>query len=345
MARAAEARRKAFGLSAERAKLYARLEGRIGNTPLRRLQVIPVPNECRIYLKEEYRNPTGSHYDRETLPLLRNLEATGRITPGKTTLWETTTGSSGASFAWMCRVLGYKAKVLIPRDMPAARIEQIRSYGAEVILSPETYIHGLVEDFRERYFSRRRELGPDNVAPNHSLDPEAWKFMEGLGQEILDQFATNEGTTRPDFFVAALGNGISARGVGAVLDAVGTKIYGMEPFESPSVYHRHFADLYKSKFGAGEPKFGSHVIYGTGPGQTITFPNIKDFAPKLQDVFHPRKEDVLGMREKLMFEELQLVGNSSAACVWASLELAKKHPRSTIVTIMYDAAWRYLPFD
>ena len=63
---------------------------------------------------------------------------------------ETSTGNSGASFAWACRALGFMDyHVVIPEDMPSARIEQIRSLGAKTILSPSgEYVRGLIDKFR-----------------------------------------------------------------------------------------------------------------------------------------------------------------------------------------------------
>jgi cysteine synthase len=245
----------------------------------------------------------------------------------------------------MCRTLGYRAVVMIPKNMPAARIHQIESYGAEVKLSGEAYIDGLVADLRKQWATERHK--PDTCFPNHAMVSSdwAWKPMEVLGEEILSQFAAAEGGTRPDCFVTALGNGISAMGVGTALKNAGALVYGMEPIESPTVYYKFFPDRYKRKFGSDQPRFSSHLIYGTGPGAKIIFPNIEAIAPKLEDVFHPTKNDVMSIRDRLMFEELQLVGNSSAACLWACLKLAEEKRNVTIVTIMYDAAWRYLPFE
>jgi cysteine synthase len=329
-----------MALLAEREILYQRLEKVIGKTPLSEIQILDIPNRCRIFAKEEYRNPTGSHYDRQTLRLIRESESEGKIAPGRSKILESTTGSSGASFAWMCRVLGYKAVVVIPKDMPTARIEQIRSYGASVELSPkDKYIEGIISTFSRFAASHRK----DHYPLNHAFDEKhSVQAMRELGEEILSDFA--ELRLGPGYFVSALGNGISARGIGEALAVRGVKLYGMEPHESPTVYFNYFKEEYEKKFGRRTLQFTPHIIYGTGPGKQL-FPNIKSIGPKLSGVFHPTRRDVLDMRERLMFNELQLVGNSSAGCLWAAMKLAEEVPaRSMIVTIFYDAAWRYLPF-
>ena len=155
-------------LTDDRRALYERLELQVRDTPLYEITHINIPRGCRIFCKEEYRNPTGSHYDRQTVRLLRGFEEDlGRIAPNGRPLAETTTGSSGAAFAWMCLVLGYKCIVFIPSDMPAARIEQIRSFDADVRFAPERgYIRGLVDAFRTFITEGREEF----TATNHSMD-------------------------------------------------------------------------------------------------------------------------------------------------------------------------------
>jgi len=91
-----------------------------------------------------------------------------------------------------------------------------------------------------------------------------------------------------------------------------------------------------------------HQVYGTGPGEGMRdqFPNLVAISEKLGDIRLPRREEWRGVQKQLLDLEARHVGNSSAACVWAALDLASD-PRtpegSTIVTVFYDAYWRYLP--
>src|SRR6516162_4413264 len=117
-----------------RRSLYEGYIAAIGRTPLTELRSPQKSFDGLVLAKEEYRNPTGSHYDREYFRLLYELEDNRTIVPGETPLIETTTGNAGASFAWACRILGYSpVKVIIPADMPSAREAQIASFGAEIV--------------------------------------------------------------------------------------------------------------------------------------------------------------------------------------------------------------------
>jgi cysteine synthase len=332
-------------LSDERRALYDRLENQVRDTPLYEITHIPVPRDCRILCKEEYRNPTGSHYDRQTVRLLRGFEEVlGRIEPGGPPLAESTTGSSGASFAWMCRVLGFECIVFIPGDMPSARIEQIRSFEADIRFAPEKgYIRGLVDAFRKFVMQEDERF----VATNHSLDEAfAPAAMGDAAREILKSMSEiNLGA--PDYFVAALGNGISARGIGEVLADHETKLIGMEPFESPDVLHSTFPARFATLYPDGHPTI-QHELYGTGPGENINlnFPNIEAIRGKLEEIRLPTRDQWQKVQRSLTDVEAKHVGNSSAACLWAALDLASDPsvpPGSTIVTVFYDASWRYLP--
>ena len=100
----------------QREKLYRELESRIGNTPILKLS-LHLPYGNRIFVKEEFRNPTGSHYDRVYIHLLKEIEKEGKIVPGVTPLIETSSGNAGSSFAWLCRELGYQAEVIVPEGL------------------------------------------------------------------------------------------------------------------------------------------------------------------------------------------------------------------------------------
>lgn len=307
-------------LPADRAPIYSRIASKIGTTPLVRLAEIEVPNGCEIFLKCEYLNPTGSLYDRMTLALLAGLEGASkdkRLIPGAK-LAETTTGSSGASFAWLCRVLGYQALVFIPADMPAARIAQIRSYGAEVRLTPAgEYIEGLVQGFEE--WNKTPERAEYRI-PNHSLDT-TWapSAMGELAQECVSQLVSEYGIPAFDYFVAALGNGTSARGMHDGLPPT-TRMIGVSPAEWP------------------------HCVFGTGAGNAeVNFPNLEAVSGSLG--LHELVEEAewRPVLEALQDQEVLHVGHSTALCVTAALRAARSAEQgSRFLVLAYDASWRYL---
>jgi len=325
----------------QREAKYDRLRRAIGDTPFVQLTGIDVPNQCEIYVKEEYRNPTGSHYDREMWSLLRALERDRQIIPGRTWMLETTTGNSGAAFAWLCRALDYPAPlIVIPEDMPHARRAQIESYGAELVMSAAgQYITGVSNTFGRtlsRYL-RSRDVKTKPWSPKHWQDEtHSVQAMAELGEEILHDAEKKH--VEFDYFVLALGNGASARGIGNVLADRDITLIGMEPAESPVV-----AEF----LGKSERKGGSrqHGIIGTGPFlESQIYPNMREGAKLLSEIMHPNTAECAAMRTRLMDDAVQHVGMSSAGCVLAAIDYIRKYDvrRRCFGMIFYDAAWKYL---
>jgi cysteine synthase A len=308
------------------------------------------PNGCRVLAKAEYQNPTGSHYDREMIEFLYALEQDRVITPGETVMLETTTGNSGASFAWLCRALGFPApSIIIPEDMPYARKQQIAAFGADIIPSPaEEYITGISETFVQE---RKKWAG---YIPAHWEDVTCSvtameKCADEVNEAIDDRF---DGTL--DYFFLALGNGSSARGIGQVFKSLKPqiKLIGVEPAESPIVaewlnhnYPGRAAELGLAEFATRREGDRKHGIIGTGPSEEHQiYPNMQAAALLLDDIAHVTTSEARSMQIRLMDEACLHVGMSSAACLRAIHEYVRANDiqDKTIATVFYDPAWKYL---
>ncbi len=259
---------------------------------------------------------------------------------------ETTTGNSGASFAWMCRVLGYPAPtIVIPEDMPPARIAQIESYGAEVVRSPSgDYITGVSATFGAIYPLYDQQ---GYYAPQHWNDEyHCVAGMEELGHEILDN--ARAAGVNFDYFMLALGNGGSARGVGKVLHDAGVKVIGVEPAESPIV--SEYQKNKKKRRWESSKVHKAHNMIGTGPFlPKEVYPNMRHAVEEgyiEPQIMHPSSANAAATQLELMDACSQHVGMSSAACVWSARELAaigrKRGKALCVGVILYDPAWKYL---
>lgn len=339
-----------MALTSERKRKYDELEARIGKTPLIEItsdKRFNVPRGNRIFAKKEYCNPTGSHYDRYWVRLLRVREEQGLIDPNQSfPLLETTTGNSGAAFAWACRELGYPCEVLIPQDMPAARIKQIEYYQAKVSYSPEgEYVAGLIRFFRKRLEKQHGRY----IITNHANDQsDGVSAIYELGEEIISDFE-NIGVPNIDCFVSALGNGLTTRFIEqAFYDKYRGKtiLYGMEPYESPTVYQTAFPERYRTEFHNIELS-GEHELIGTGPGETgFAFPNMQKVieSEKIKDIFLEKHDQWIERQRQLASYLNENVGHTSAACLDAAIRLVQTNPKmrnKNIVIIFYDAEWKY----
>ena len=335
-------------MDAARRRLYNSYITAIRDTPLTRLATSSRSLDGSIFAKEEYRNPTGSHYDREYFRLLYELEDRRIIVEGQTPLIETTTGNAGASFAWACRILGYDARVVIPEDMPTARIAHIESYDAKIVFSPAgQYVKGIIETLKQELNDT-----PTLWCPNHAADTKySIAGMSDLAEEIVADL-TKQGLVRLDYYVSALGNGSSLRGVGELLrNQLGAQLIGVEPFECPTNYVAVYPGRFEREFHRA-PTFSPHHLIGTGAWDyeantrvDFEFPNTKHMLPLLHEIELVNEGAWRGAVLELQDKYLQFVGNTSAACFVVAKRLLERDPGCSVLLVFYDPAWKYLSID
>ena len=87
---------------------------------------------AELVAKLEVYNPAGSVKDRIGVAMIDAAEAEGRITPGKTTIVEATSGNTGIALAFVCAARGYDLVLAMPQGMSREREGLLRLYGAEV---------------------------------------------------------------------------------------------------------------------------------------------------------------------------------------------------------------------
>src|ERR687895_2275029 len=103
----------------------------IGNTPLVRVRRCAPPNGAELWLKLEYRNPTGSMKDRMALAMIEGAERDRLLEPGDTVV-EYTGGSTGPALALVCRAKGYRSLIVIADCFTEERFQLMRALGAEI---------------------------------------------------------------------------------------------------------------------------------------------------------------------------------------------------------------------
>ena len=289
----------------------------IGNTPLVRLTRVVPEGAAEVLGKLESLNPGGSVKDRIALAMIEDAERQGLLKPGDTIV-EPTSGNTGIGLAMVAAVKGYKLVLTMPEDMSIERRRLLTRFGAQLILTPAIEgMSGAV--FAAQEMSEKKDAFFMPQQFNNAANPEIHRRTSA--REILQ--ATGG---RVDAFVAGVGTGGTITGVGEVLKAEcpGVVVVAVEPSRSPVL--------------AGG-KAGVHAIQGIGASFVPGVLN-RDAYDELIEV---KDEDATAMTGRLTREEGLLVGISSGANVWASIEVAKKlGAGKRVVTILADTGERYL---
>jgi cysteine synthase len=296
----------------------------IGGTPLVRLRRLTTPGSADVFVKCEQFNPGGSVKDRVALAMIERAERAGKLIPGKSVIVEPTSGNTGVGLALVSAVKRYRLILTMPDNMSIERRMLLKTYGAEVILTPAaTVMRGAVE--------RAVQLcaeNPDYVMPQQFKNPaNVEAHLRSTGPEILAQL--EELGRGCDAFIAGVGTGGTITGVGRVLrrSFPGVRVVAVEP--------------QKSAVLSGRPP-GEHRIDGIGAGFV---PEILDRGV-ISEVRTITEEDAQAFKLALAKREGLLVGISSGAAVKIALDVAQElGPGKTVVTVLPDTGERYFSTD
>lgn len=292
----------------------------IGDTPAVRVNRLVGEDDAELYVKLEYFNPSGSVKDRAAFNLIAQAEKDGRIRPGATII-EPTSGNTGIGLAMNAAAKGYKAILIMPDNMTKERINLLKAYGAEVVLTPAAErMPGAIKKALELQAQIPNSFIPQQF--ENKANPDIHRVTTAL--EIIEQM---EG--RLDAFVATSGTGGTITGTGEVLreKLPGIGIYVVEPKGSPVL-------------SGGQP--GPHKLVGTSPGFVPPILNTDVY----DEIVQVADEDALQTMRDLARLEGILVGPSAGAAVWTGLQVARKLGRGKrVLCIGPDTGERYLSMN
>jgi len=288
----------------------------IGNTPLLRLQKVPLDfPDVEILVKAEYFNPGGSVKDRAARNMVMDGLRSGKLNHNRIIL-DSTSGNTGIAYAMIGANLGYKVKLCLPANASEERKRILRAYGAEMVFSdPAEGSDGAIRLCRQIYMA-----DPDlYFYPDQYNNAANWKaHFEHTGPEIIQQTGG-----RLTHFVTAMGTSGTFTGV----------------------TRRLRRDLPHVKCYSAQPSSGFDGLEGLKHMPSAIVPGIYD--EKLADGnLWIETEDAYKMVKRLAREEGLLVGISSGCNVHAATllarECAERGESATIVTFVCDSADKYL---
>ncbi|MED1782940.1 cysteine synthase A [Brevibacillus fortis] len=300
--------------------VYQNITELIGNTPMVRLRRMVPEGAAEVFVKLEKFNPSGSVKDRAAYNLILTAEQAGLIQPGDTII-EPTSGNTGIGLAMNAAAKGYRAILVMPDNMSKERINILKAYGAEVVLTPsELRMPGAIAKAQELQKEIPRSFIPQQF--ENQANPDIHRTT--TAEEI---FAQTNGQL--DAFVATAGTGGTITGTGEALCEKLPELYiaVVEPKGSPVL-------------SGGKP--GPHKLVGTSPGFVPQILNTSIY----NEIIQIADEDALQSMRQLAALEGILVGPSSGASVFAAITIAKRlGVGKRVVCIAPDTGERYLSMN
>src|SRR5437764_14304767 len=160
----------------------------IGETPL--VEVTRLDRgPCRLFLKLESLNPSGSLKDRPARAMIEAAESEGRLRPGGVIV-EATAGNTGLGLALVGGRKGYRTLLVVPDKMAREKILHVQAMGAEVVITRSDvqkghpdYYQDLADAIARRTpggFFVNQFANPANPgAHENTTGPEMLRQMEG----------------------------------------------------------------------------------------------------------------------------------------------------------------------
>ncbi|EFG50283.1 cysteine synthase A [Aerococcus viridans ATCC 11563 = CCUG 4311] len=280
-----------------------------------------VPEDAAdVYVKLEMFNPSKSVKDRAAYNMIKVAEEKGLIQPGAAII-EPTSGNTGIGLAMTAAAKGYKAILVMPNNMTKERINILKAYGAEVVLTPsKEKMPGAIKKAKELHETIENSFMPQQF--ENMANPDVHRVT--TAKEIYQQM-----DGKLDAFVATAGTGGTITGTGETLKELLPDLFitVVEPKGSPVL-------------SGGKP--GEHKLVGTSPGfiPDILNTDIYDEIMPIAD------EEAVAIFKKMSTEEGIFIGPSGGAAVFAAIDVAKRLGKGKkVVCIAPDTGERYLSMN
>ena len=297
----------------------------IGSTPL--VEVTRIDRgPCRLFIKLESANPSGSIKDRPARAMIEAAEADGRLKPGGTII-EATAGNTGVGLALVGGRKGYRTVLVVPDKMAREKVLHAKAMGAEVVITRSDVEKGH-PDYYQDLAEAITQRTPNGFFANQFANPANPNAHEKTtGPEIHQQMQRDV-----DAIVVGVGSGGTLTGIGRFFRKVSrhTKMILADP--AGSVLAPYF------KTGTlGQA--GSWAVEGIG----------EDFVPPnadlsmLSDAYTIGDAESFAAARELLRAEGVLAGSSSGTLLAAALRYcrAQAEPKR-VVTLVCDSGAKYL---
>lgn len=280
----------------------------VGNTPLVELNTIIQKPGIKLYGKLEGHNPGGSVKDRAAYGMIKSALDRGDLKQDMR-LVEATSGNTGIALAMIARLFNIEIDLIMPENATKERIQTMKAYGANVILTSEEgsmeYARDLATEMSQGkgYYMLNQFANPDNYWMHYrTTGPEIWRDTSGQ----ITHFVSSMGTTG------------TIMGVSRYLKEQNNKvqIVGVQPEEGSK-------------------------IPGIRRWPVAYLPEIFE-AKRVDQTIDVSEKEAKSMALRLAKKEAVFSGVSSGGAVTAAVKLSEQIDGGTIVCIICDRGDRYL---
>ena len=293
-----------------------KLEKYMGNTPLVKIQNIFGDGYANVYVKLEEFNPAGSIKSRVANQMIIDAEEQGKLKKGMHLL-EATGGNTGMGLAFISATRGYNLTLVIPDNFSKEKIDVLKQYGAQIILSDHTTGVGSHIRLANKLLEENKEYY--HLDQFHNLSNPKAHYL-GTGKELLSQLNGNI-----QCFVAGIGSGGTIGGVSKRLREFdpNISIYGVQPEGCDYIHNRTIP----------------HKIEAISVGiESVFFDKFM-----LNGMVSVKYSEILELINWLAKNQGIFVGLSSGANILAAMKLATKYPNTcNIATVAPNSGKSYL---
>lgn len=291
----------------------------IGKTPLVKLNNITKGIKPKIYVKPEFLNPGGSIKDRIGLRMIEAAEKEGKLLPGGTII-EATAGNTGVGLALVAAIKGYRSIFVMPDKMSQDKVNLLKAYGAEVVITPTSVAPDSPESYNGVADRLAKEI-PNSFRPNQFENPNnPLAHYLTTGPEIWE-----DSKGKLDVFVASMGTGGTISGTAKYLKEKNPDIIVVG------------ADPQGSILSGDSPR--AYKVEGIG----------EDFIPRtfnrqlVDEMIRVSDKESFNTARRLAREEGLLVGGSAGTAIAAALKYAQRlEEPKYIVVILPDTGRNYI---
>ena len=297
----------------------------IGQTPLVEITRFDT-GPCRLFLKLESQNPSGSIKDRPARAMIEAAEADGRLKEGGTVV-EATAGNTGVGLALVASRKGYRTVLVVPDKMSREKILHARALGAEVIVTRSDVGKGHPDYYQDLALAITQRT-PGAFYANQFENPANPAVHQATtGPEIFEQIGWDV-----DVVVVGVGSGGTLTGVGRYMAKASPKTQMVLADPAGSILAPYVETGVMGKAG-------SWAVEGIG----------EDFVPPncdlslVKNAYSISDPESFAASRDLLRKEGILAGSSSGTLLAAALRHCRgESAPKRVVTLVCDSGAKYL---